>query len=73
MTTGDNYNIACPYCGKINHYPVDTMVKSNGKGNYDFTKSCYHCKKVICYRGQKGSDSHGFPSINLNASKADES
>ena len=46
-TRGDNYNIACPYCGKINHYPV--KHKFNKDKVLYFKNRCFHCVKQIRY------------------------
>jgi DNA-directed RNA polymerase subunit RPC12/RpoP len=51
VTTGDNYNIDCPYCGKTNHYVTQ------GRGHKItpdeiavFSRECWHCKEKIIYQ-----------------------
>lgn len=51
MTRGDNYNIACPHCGKINHYVTHGIKVSHGVIT-EFIRSCYHCRQNIHYSAQ---------------------
>lgn len=48
---GDNYNIACPHCGKINHY-VDDGVKVEFGKIAIFKKVCNYCQKIVYYRAE---------------------
>ena len=48
MKRGDNYNIECPHCGKINHYVCQGKTIEFRKIKV-FSKPCYHCKKEVYY------------------------
>lgn len=51
MTRGTNYNIECPYCTKINHYPLKSKIL-----NHDviliFKDICSNCKGLIAYEAR---------------------
>lgn len=46
---GDNHNIECPHCGKINHYVCHGKVVEFGKIAV-FSKHCFHCGKIVWYQ-----------------------
>jgi len=46
---GDNDNVRCPHCGKLNH-DVCEGVPTDGNNTELFCKKCYHCKKMVYYR-----------------------
>lgn len=48
---GDNYNIACPYCGKFNHYVCNGRIVNLGT-ILNFQKECTYCDKIISYRAR---------------------
>ncbi len=47
---GDNYNVQCPHCNKINHYVSCGLIFTFGKITR-FNRACSHCKKMIYYHG----------------------
>lgn len=51
MTTGDNYNVNCPYCGKTNHHVTqgrDHKIRPDEIAV--FSRECWHCKQKITYQ-----------------------
>ena len=47
-TIGDNYNVECPHCGKINNYVCQGAHVELGSNIY-FKKPCFYCKKEVHY------------------------
>ena len=48
-TSGDNYNISCPHCGRNNNYVCQGQTGFALGKMVKFEKPCFHCKKVIVY------------------------
>lgn len=47
-TEGDNYNIECPHCGRINHYVCNGKKIELGKA-IQFEEYCYNCGRLVYY------------------------
>jgi uncharacterized Zn-finger protein len=45
---GDNHNIECPYCGKLNHYVVGDVRVVLGNVTY-FIRPCRYCAQTVHY------------------------
>jgi len=50
-TKGDNYNVACPHCGKVNH-SVCWGHRIEFNKISCFQKTCTHCGKVVWYHAE---------------------
>ncbi len=49
MTRGDNHNIKCPHCRKVQHHVV-TDVRPIQTGTVtEFVKPCHDCGKPVYY------------------------
>jgi len=54
---GNDDNVECPYCGKINHYVRQgPTVEVPDETTVPFEKQCFHCKKVVYYTAQRGKN-----------------
>lgn len=51
FTNGDNYNIECPHCGRINHY-VCNGRKVELEKIIQFEEHCYNCGKLVYYEAK---------------------
>lgn len=49
MTRGDNHNIKCPYCGKVQHHVVTDARAVPVGVTTEFTRPCYDCKRPVYY------------------------
>lgn len=50
-TTGDPYNIPCPYCRHGNYYATEGIVVVANVVNM-FEKPCNGCGKIIVYKAE---------------------
>ena len=46
---GDDYNVKCPHCEKINHYVTRRIDVVFGQIT-QFEKPCFHCGGIVYYR-----------------------
>lgn len=64
MAKGNRYDVACPHCGKFNHY-VDQLAGElvPEKKSVDFDYPCYSCDRVVYYRAYRGKVEDGSREI----------